>query len=303
MAARRQIVDAGLRAKILSEALPYIRNFTGKIIVIKYGGSAQTDPALKEGFAQDVVLLKYVGIRPVIVHGGGEQVSGMMEKLGKDATFVEGLRVTDPETMDVVEMVLGGRLNKEIVARINKHGGSAVGVTGKDGRLMQAVKKKPKRLVDGQGHEKSVDLGLVGDIEKLDTRLLEILLSNDFIPVVAPVGVTADGVSLNINADTVAGCIAAALRASRLIYLTDVPGLLKDEKDEETIIPTVKLSEVDDLREAGIISGGMIPKLESVTQAIYTGVEKAHFIDGRIPRALLLELFTDEGIGTEIVQG
>ncbi|OGH61029.1 MAG: acetylglutamate kinase [Candidatus Lindowbacteria bacterium RIFCSPLOWO2_12_FULL_62_27] len=302
MTARPKIVDAGLRAKILSEALPYIRAFNGKTIVIKYGGSAQVASDLKEGFAQDIVLLKYVGIRPVIVHGGGEQVSDMMEKLGKDPKFVDGLRVTDPETMEVVEMVLGGRLNKEIVARINKHGGSAVGLTGKDGRLMQAVKKKPKRLVDVEGREKLVDLGLVGDIEKIDSRILEILLANDFIPVVAPVGVTADGVSLNVNADTAAGSIAAALRAARLIYLTDVPGLLKDEKDDDSLISTVRLSEVDDLREAGVISGGMIPKIESVTQAIYTGVEKAHFIDGRVPRSLLLELFTDEGIGTEIIQ-
>jgi len=303
MAARRQTVDAGLRAKILSEALPYIRAFNGKIIVIKYGGSAQTDASLKEGFAQDVVLLKYVGIRPVVVHGGGEQVTGMMEKLGKDPKFVDGLRVTDPETMDMVEMVLGGRINKEIVARINKHGGSAVGVTGKDGRLMHAVKKKPQRMSDANGREKLVDLGLVGDIEKLDTRLLDILLSNDFIPVVAPVGVAADGTSLNVNADTVAGCIAASLRAARLIYLTDVPGLLKDEKDNESLLSTVRLSDVDDLRDKGIVAGGMIPKMESVTQAIYAGVEKAHFIDGRVPRSLLLELFTDEGIGTEIVQG
>lgn len=303
MAARRQIVDAGLRAKILSEALPYIRAFNGKIIVIKYGGSAQTDASLKEGFALDVVLLKYVGIRPVIVHGGGEQVSGMMEKLGMSARFVEGLRVTDEGTMDVVEMVLGGRINKEIVALINKHGGSAVGMTGKDGKLLQAVKKKPKRIVDAKGKETVVDLGLVGEVEQVNTKILEILLSNDFIPVVAPVGVTSDGVSLNLNADTAAGSIAASLRAARLIYLTDVPGLLKDEKDEDSVISTVKLSDVDDFRDKGIISGGMIPKIESVTQAIYAGVEKAHFIDGRVPRSLLLELFTTEGIGTEIVQG
>lgn len=303
MAARRQIIDAGLRAKILSEALPYIRAFNGRIIVIKYGGSAQTDADLKEGFARDIVLLKYVGFRPVIVHGGGEQVSGMMEKLGKDAKFVEGLRVTDSETMEVVEMVLGGRINKEIVALINKHGGSAVGMTGKDGRLIQAVKKQPKRLVGDGGKEKLVDLGQVGDVEKIDTKILEILLASDFIPVVAPVGVTSDGVSMNLNADTAAGSIAAALRAARLIYLTDVPGLLKDEKDEDSVISTVKLSEVDDMRDRGIIAGGMIPKIESVTQAIYAGVEKAHFIDGRVPRALLLELFTNEGIGTEIVQG
>ncbi len=302
MTARRQTVDAGLRAKILSEALPYIRAFNGKIIIIKYGGSAQTDAALKEGFAQDVVLLKYVGIRPVIVHGGGEQVSGMMERLGKDAKFVEGLRVTDSETMDVVEMVLGGRINQEIVSLINKHGGSAVGLTGKDGRLIQAVRKKPKKLVDVNGKQKTIDLGLVGDVETVNPRILEILLETDFIPVVAPVGVTADGVSLNLNADTAAGSIAAALRAARLMYLTDVPGLLKDEKDEDSVLSTVKLSEVDDLRQSGVISGGMIPKIESVTQAIYAGVEKAHFIDGRVSRSLLLELFTDEGIGTEIIQ-
>ncbi len=303
MTARRQIVDAGLRVKVLSEALPYIRSFNGKIVVIKYGGSAQTEAALKEGFAQDIVLLKCVGIRPVIVHGGGEQVSSLMDRLGKDTKFVDGLRVTDSETMDMVEMVLGGRINKEIVARINKHGGTAVGVTGKDGNLLQAVKKKPKRLTDMTGREKLVDLGLVGDIESLDSRLLEILLGNEFIPVVAPVGVTTDGISLNVNADTVAGSIAAALRAARLIYLTDVPGLLRDEKDEDSVISTVRLSEVDEMRDKGIVAGGMIPKIESVTQAIYAGVEKAHLIDGRVPRSLLLELFTDEGIGTEIVQG
>ena len=303
MTARRQTVDAGLRAKILSEALPYIRAFNGKTVVIKYGGSAQTDAALKEGFARDIVLLKYVGIRPVIVHGGGDQVSGMMERLGRAAKFVEGLRVTDSETMEVVEMVLGGRINKEIVALINKHGGSAVGMTGKDGKLLQAVKKKPRRTVDAKGNEKMVDLGLVGEVETVNTQILEILLSNEYIPVVAPIGVTSDGVSLNLNADTAAGSIAAALRAARLIYLTDVPGLLKDEKDEDSVISTVRLSEVDDMRDGGIIAGGMIPKIESVTQAIYAGVEKAHFIDGRVPRALLLELFTNEGIGTEIVQG
>ncbi|MBI4179073.1 acetylglutamate kinase [bacterium] len=303
MGGRRKIVNGELRTKILAEALPYIRAFNGKIVVIKYGGSAQVDAALKEGFAEDIVLLKYVGIRPVVVHGGGDQVSAMMEKMGHAAKFVEGLRVTDDETMDVVEMVLGGLINKEIVALINKHGGSAVGLTGKDGNLMQAVKKKPLRTVDTEGREKLLDLGLVGDIEELNIRILDVLLSQDFIPVVAPVGVTSDGVSLNVNGDTVAGSIAAGLRASRLIYLTDVPGLLKNQEDPESLISTLPLSEVDVLRDQGIISGGMIPKIESVTQAIYAGVEKAHFIDGRIPRSLLLELFTDEGVGTEIVQG
>lgn len=296
------VIDAALRVNILSEALPYLRQFSGKVIVIKYGGSAQTDDSLKDQFASDIVLLKYTGVLPVIVHGGGEQVSSMMDRLGKVPQFVEGLRITDSETMDIVEMVLGGKINKEIVANINRHGGQAVGITGKDGGFMRAVKRKPMRQVDIKGREKLIDLGLVGEIEDIDTRLITTLLDKAYIPVVAPVGVTEDGVSLNINADIVAGAVAAKLKSEKIIFMTDVPGLLKNPKDRNSLIPTIRLTEVERLKQEGVIAGGMLPKIEAAVRAVEAGVAKAHFIDGTAPHALILELFTDSGVGTQIVR-
>ncbi len=279
------------KANILVEALPYIRAFAGKTLVIKYGGKAQVDDALKAGFAEDVVLMKYIGLNPVIVHGGGPQISDMMKRLGKEPRFVDGVRVTDKETMEIVEMVLGGVINKEIVELISRHGGRAVGVSGKDGRLITAKRAK----VSGG---KRVDLGQVGDVEAIDPQMLVDLTSNRYIPVIAPIGVDRDGATYNINADLVAGAVARAVKAEKLVVLTDVAGIL-DAKG--SLVPTLARKDIQRLIKSGTITSGMLPKVQACLTAVEGGVAKAHIIDGRVPHALLLEIFTKEGIGTEII--
>ena len=285
---RRQID----KAKTLIEALPYIRAFSGKSLVIKYGGKAMVDRELKEQFAADVVLMKYVGVNPVVVHGGGPQISLMMKRLGKKPTFVEGVRVTDAETMEIVEMVLGGVINKEIVALIHRQGGRAVGITGKDGRLITARPMKPS------GSQKEDSLGFVGEVESIDPQVLASLEEARFIPVIAPVGVGKDGKTYNINADSVAGAIAASLKAEKLLILTDVSGILDDQKK---LLPTLSRKDLSRLIKRGVIQEGMLPKVQACLTALEGGVSKTHIIDGRTRHALLLEIFTDKGIGTEIV--
>lgn len=285
------------KANILIESLPYIRNFYGKTFVIKYGGAAQTEDELKNSFAQDVVLLNFIGIRPVIVHGGGPKISETMKRMGKEPTFIHGQRVTDKETMDIVEMVLGGLINKEIVALINNHGGKAVGLSGKDGGLIKAKKKLLKKAV-ATGEEEIIDIGLVGEVDSVDPEILDSIEKGGFIPVISPIGVGSKGEAFNINADYVASAIASALKAEKLILLTDVPGI-KDKNDN--VISSVNKKEIKKLTDDGTVSGGMLPKVQACTRAIDGGVKKTHIVDGRIPHCLLLEIFTKEGIGTEIV--
>jgi acetylglutamate kinase len=280
-----------IRAEVLVEALPYLRAFHGKTVVVKYGGSAMRDEALGHGFAQDVVLLKYVGINPVVVHGGGPRISAMMERLGLEARFVDGVRYTDQATMEVVEMVLGGTVNKEIVSLINQHGGDAVGLTGKDGNLITA------RPLAGKGGEPSA-LGLVGEVAQVRAALLHRLDEGRFIPVIAPVGVDEKGQSYNINADLAAAAVAAALKAEKLIVLTDVPGIL-DAKG--ALVSSLSRDAADRMVRDGVIAGGMLPKVRACLEALAGGVAKAHVVDGRTPHAILLEMFTDAGVGTEIV--
>jgi acetylglutamate kinase len=288
--------DIITKAEVLIEALPYIRNFYGKTFVIKYGGAAQVKEELKESFAKDIVMLNFIGIRTAIVHGGGPKISAMMEKMGKKPKFVQGQRVTDEETMDIVEMVLGGLVNKEIVSLINSHGGKAVGLSGKDGGLIKAKKKLIKKS-DATGVEEIIDLGLVGEVTNIDPQILISLKNEGFIPVVSPVGVGRKAETLNINADYVAAAVASALKAEKLILLTDVPGIL--DKSEK-IISTLKKTRIKKLVENGTITGGMLPKVQACLKALEGGVAKTHIIDGRIPHCLLIEIFTKEGIGTEI---
>ena len=280
------------RAQILMEALPYIQEFHGKTVVIKYGGAAMEQTDLKASFARDVILLRCVGINPVIVHGGGPQIDALMKRLGKEPRFVGGMRVTDEETVEIVEMVLVGRINKEIVGLINLHGGKAVGLSGKDGDLVRA-RRLGHRLPSGE----TVDIGLVGEVEAINPAPIRLLEQNGFVPVIAPVGVGAGGETYNINADLVAGHLAAALQAEKLVHLTDVGGI----RDQDgTRLSTLTKKDAARLMEAGVIEGGMLPKVESSLRALEGGTAKAHIIDGRIPHAILLELFTKEGIGTEI---
>ena len=281
------------RAEILLEALPYIREFRGKTIVIKYGGAAMERADLKEPFALDVILLRFVGIKPVIVHGGGPQIGALMQRLGKEPRFVGGMRVTDEETVEIVEMVLVGKINKEIVALINHHGGKAVGLSGKDAQLLRA-RRRLHRLPSGE----EVDIGLVGEGEAVNTEPIRLLEDAGFITVIAPVGVGAGGETYNINADLVAGQVAAALGAEKLIHLTDVQGI-RDRDDR--LISTLARKDAERLMGEGVIEGGMLPKVESALRALEGGTAKAHIIDGRVPHAILLELFTRSGIGTEIV--
>ncbi len=288
--------DIITKAEILIEALPYIRKFYGKTFVIKYGGAAQIKEELKESFAKDIVLLNFIGIQTTIVHGGGPKISAMMEKMGKKPTFIQGQRVTDEETMNIVEMVLGGLVNKEIVSLINSHGGKAVGLSGKDGGLIKAKRKIIKKA-SNEGEEEIIDLGLVGEVTCVDPQIIISLSKEGFIPIISPVGSSLKGETLNINADYVAASISASLKAEKLIILTDVPGIL--DKNEK-IISTVKKSHVKKLIDDGVVSGGMLPKVQSCLKAIEGGVSKAHIIDGRVPHCLLLEIFTKEGIGTEI---
>jgi acetylglutamate kinase len=281
------------RAEVLIEALPYIRAFQGKTLVIKYGGAAMEQADLKEQFAKDVLLLRLVGIRPVIVHGGGPQIGALMKRLGKEPRFVGGMRVTDEETVQIVEMVLVGKINKEIVGLINLHGGRAVGLSGKDASLLRA-RKRLHRLPDGT----TADIGLVGEVEAVNPEPIRLLEENGFIPVIAPVGVGEGGETYNINADLVAGDVAAALFAEKLIHLTDVTGI---NGEDGRLVSTLTKRDAERLIKAGVIDGGMLPKVESSLRALTGGAQKAHIIDGRVPHAILLEVLTKEGIGTEIV--
>lgn len=285
--------DALLRAEILSEALPYIRRFFDKTIVIKYGGNAMTDPMLKDSFAKDVVLLKLVGMNPVIVHGGGPQINDLLTRIGKQGEFVQGMRVTDAETMDVVEMVLGGLVNKEIVGLINKHGGRAVGLTGKDGAMIRAH----KLFLKGEDAGDQVDIGQVGEITEINPALVALLDSGDFIPVIAPIGFGNDGEAYNINADLVAGKLAETLHAEKLILMTNTPGVL-DKSGH--LLTGLTAKRVDELFADGTISGGMLPKISGALDAAKNGVKSVHIIDGRVQHALLLEILTDAGVGTLI---
>jgi acetylglutamate kinase len=285
---------AAQKAQTLAEALPYIQRFFDKTIVIKYGGNAMTDPMLKDSFARDVVLLKLVGMNPVVVHGGGPQINELLDKLGKKGEFVQGMRVTDEETMDVVEMVLGGQVNKEIVNLINRHGGKAVGLTGQDGNFIRAKKLLMESLnVPGE----LIDIGQVGDITSIDPSIIEFLDSGDFIPVIAPIGVGVDGETFNINADVVAGKLAEILNAEKLVLLTNTPGVL--DKNGK-LLTGLTAKQIDSLFLDGTLSGGMLPKISSALDAARSGVKAVHIIDGRVEHALLLEVLTDEGVGTLI---
>lgn len=288
---------------ILIEALPYIKKFHKKKIMIKYGGHAMIDAQAKSSTARDTVLLKYVGMKPIVVHGGGPEISRSMGKLGKEPQFIEGLRVTDQETMDIVKMVLVGKINTEIVANIGLHGGKGVGLSGKDDQLLMARKRAPHVIVNNKtGEEKTVDLGLVGEIESVNPEILEDLTSNDYIPIISPIGVDDKGETLNLNADTVAGDVAAKVEAEKLIILTDVPGILKDPQDTNSLIKKLTVEEVLELIDEGIVRDGMLPKVLTCINAIQNGVSSAHIIDGRIKHSILLEIFTKKGIGTMITQ-
>ncbi len=286
------------KAEILIDALPYIRNFYGKTFVVKYGGAAQTQDDLKESFAKDIVMLNFIGIRTVIVHGGGPRISATMKKMGKKPEFVHGQRVTDRETMEIVEMVLGGLVNKEIVALINKSGGKAVGLSGKDGGLITARKKMITKITPETGVSEIIDMGLVGEVTEVAPAVIGSLQRDGFVPVISPIGAGPNGETLNINADFVAAAVAGALKAEKLILLTDVPGLL-DKKGN--VLSTLSKARINSLVKNGTITGGMLPKVTACLEAISAGVSKTHIVDGRIPHCLLLEIFTREGVGTEIV--
>jgi len=284
-------------ANVLGEALPYLQQFVGKTIVIKYGGNAMVDENLKAGFARDIVLLKLVGINPVVVHGGGPQIGNLLEKIGKQSEFIEGMRVTDSETMDVVEMVLGGLVNKDIVHLINQHGGKAVGLTGKDGDLIRANKLTLKRDNPELNAPEIIDIGHVGEVAGINTSVVNMLTKGNFIPVIAPIGSGEDGQSYNINADLVAGKMAETLQAEKLILLTNTEGLL--DKDGK-LLTGLSSERVDELIADGTIHGGMLPKIGSALDAVRSGVTSSHIIDGRVEHAVMLEIFTDEGVGTLI---
>ena len=284
-------------ATVLTEALPYIQQFAGKVVVIKYGGNAMVDEALKSSFARDVVLMKQVGINPVVVHGGGPQIGDLLERLGKQSRFVDGMRVTDRETMDVVEMVLGGLVNKEIVNLINQHGGQAVGLTGKDGDLIRARKMHIKDNSPEAEASEIIDLGHVGEVESIDAAVVDLLVQGNFLPVIAPIGVGADGFSYNINADLVAGKIAEVLGAEKLMLLTNTPGLLDADGN---VMSGLTVERVNSLIADGTVHGGMLPKIRAALEAVQAGVRAAHIIDGRVEHAVLLEIFTDVGVGSLI---
>ena len=286
------------RADILLETLPYIRRFYNKTIVIKYGGHAMVDSELKNKFAQDIVMMKYIGINPVVVHGGGPQIGELLKKFGKESKFIQGMRVTDEETMNIVEMVLVGTVNKEIVGLINRHGGNAVGLSGKDGNLINAEKYYLNEEKAKHTPPEIIDIGLVGKVKSINSQLIITLTQNNFIPVIAPTGIGDNGETYNINADIVAGEIAAALQAEKLLLLTDVPGVLGKNKK---LINTMTNKEALKLIDNGVVEGGMFPKIKCCLKALKAGVKKAHIIDGRLKHAVLLEVFTDKGIGTEIV--
>lgn len=286
-------------ARVLTEALPYIQRFTGRTIVVKFGGNAMVDPALQESFARDIVLMKLVGMNPVVVHGGGPQIGRLLEKLNIESRFVDGLRVTDAQTMDVVEMVLGGSVNKEIVVSINRNGGKAIGVTGKDGGLIRARPLSVERHSAELNASEIIDMGHVGEVTQIDTEMLHLILNSNFIPVIAPIGADDEGKSYNINADLVAGKLAQVLQAEKLMLLTNVAGLM-DESG--TVLTGLSSDRVDELIAAGTVHGGMLPKINCALDAVKSGVASAHIVDGRVPHAVLLEIFTDEGMGTVITR-
>jgi acetylglutamate kinase len=293
-------IDQTDRAKVLIEALPYIRRFNNAIIVVKYGGHAMVDERLKKNFALDIILMKYVGLNPIVVHGGGPQIGEVLKQLSIESEFVDGMRVTDKQTMDVVEMVLVGRVNKEIVALINQNGGRSVGLSGKDGQLITARKMRYQKSSGGDQPPEIIDMGMVGEIVAIDNRILMSLMEGQFIPVIAPVGAGSSGETYNINADLVAGHIATSLKARKIILLTDTEGV----KDKEgKLLSSIKVKEAQELIQDGTIKGGMIPKINCCLEAMKGGVKKAHIIDGRKEHAILLEIFTRGGIGTEIIHG
>lgn len=290
-------IDAMHIAKVLTEALPYIQRFTDKTIVVKFGGNAMIDEKLQNSFARDIVLMKLVGMNPIVVHGGGPQIGNLLKKLNIESSFVDGMRVTDSETMDVVEMVLGGTVNKQIVNLINRNGGQAIGLTGKDGNLIQARKLAVTRQSPGMRAPEIIDIGHVGEVRSINRKVIDLLVQSDFIPVIAPIGVGLDGMSYNINADLVAGKVAEVLQAEKLMLLTNVAGL-QDKNGE--VLTGLSTARVDELIEDGTIYGGMLPKISCALDAVKSGVASAHIIDGRVPHAVLLEIFTDAGVGTLI---
>ncbi|WOJ92403.1 acetylglutamate kinase [Congregibacter variabilis] len=284
-------------ARVLTEALPYIQRFTGRTIVVKFGGNAMVDPALHESFARDIVLMKLVGMNPVVVHGGGPQIGDLLKKLSIESEFIDGMRVTDSQTMDVVEMVLGGSVNKEIVSSISRNGGKAIGVSGKDGRLIRAQRMQVTRHTPGLDAAEIIDIGQVGEVQQIDREILDVILDSDFIPVIAPIGADDEGNTYNINADLVAGKIAQVMQAEKLMLLTNVEGLLDATGAVLTGLSTAR---VDELIADGTVHGGMLPKIGCALEAVKSGVASAHIVDGRVPHAVLLEIFTDEGMGTKI---
>ncbi|MDY3985058.1 acetylglutamate kinase [Dysosmobacter sp.] len=283
------------QARTLVEALPYIQKFTGKTIVVKYGGNAMISEELRKAVMSDIILLSLVGIRVVVVHGGGPEISDMLKKLNHPSKFVDGLRYTDETTMDVVQSILCGKVNKNLVATLNRRGGKAIGLCGKDANLLEVVKKPVTK--DG------VDLGFVGNIVKVNVKLLQLLSADEYIPVIAPVGVDKEGQSYNINADTVASEIASALKAEKLMFLTDVDGIRMDPADPRTLISAISVSEIEELISSGVITGGMIPKVQGCVSAVVNGVNRVHILDGTIPHPIILEIFTDKGIGTMVHAG
>lgn len=284
------VTTAMEKAEVLVEALPYIKEFYGKRVVIKYGGAAMVDAGLKAKVVQDIVLMKYVGMHPIVVHGGGPEINGMLQRLGIKSKFVDGLRVTDRETMEIVEMVLGGKVNKQIVSGIEASGGKAIGLSGKDAGL---IKAEP---IDHTGK-----LGYAGKVEKVNPQIIETVIENGYIPVIAPIGIDEEQQSYNINADMVAAAIAVAMKADKLVLLTDVPGLLRQTSDLNSLISVLKISEVDNLLKQGIIAGGMVPKVKCCVEAVLGGVGRTHIIDGRVSHSILLEIFTNQGVGTMVV--
>ena len=287
------------KAETLLEALPFIKNFHGKTVVIKYGGSAMVSEKLKDGFAQDIIMMKYTGINPVIVHGGGPQIGKTLDALGIQSEFVDGQRVTNKDMIDVVEMVLGGKVNKEIVSLISRHGGNAVGITGKDGDLIQAKKHKRVKHSPETNRPEIIDMGLVGEVSKVNPKILEVLHQNEFIPVIAPTGKGIEGETLNINADFVAAAVASALKAEKLVLMTDTAGV---QRKNGNLITELTRKEANKLIKSGVIRDGMLPKVTCCLDSLKSGVPKTHIIDGRVEHSLLLELFTDEGIGTQIIE-
>lgn len=302
------------KAEVLVEALPYIRMFFGKTVVIKYGGAAMADPALKEMVAQDIVLLRYIGMNPVVVHGGGKEITEIMRRLGREPVFINGLRVTDSETAEIAEMVLTGKINKDIVTLVNRTGGKALGLSGKDGNLVAARKKPPEvaranvpscggdSLAAGPA-DQGVDLGYVGNVESINTEIIDVMCREGFIPVISPIASDDNGATLNINADHLAGHLAGALSAYKLVVLTDVEGILGDPADSSSLVPQVSIADVKRMIADGRVASGMIPKVDACITALEKGVPRTHIIDGRRPHSLLLEMFTNRGIGTMIIGG